>query len=772
MNWGLMGDDTAAAPADWHTTACILCSINCGIEVRLDGDGHFARVRGDKAHPTSKGYTCEKALRLDHYQNGSHRLTTPLRRRADGTFEAIDWDTAIREVAARLAAVRDTYGGDRIFHYGGGGQGNHLGGGYGASTRAALGVRYSSNALAQEKTGEFWVDGQLFGRPRCHTSGDFEHAQVAVFLGKNPWQSHGFPRARSVLKAIANDPERTLIVIDPRRTETADLADVHLQVKPGTDAWLLAALLAVLFEQGLVDEEFLLAHTEGIEGLGAALGTVDIPAYCARAGVAEDSVRAVAERLARAESVAIFEDLGIQQAPHSTLCSYLEKLLYLVTGNFARRGTMNIHTRFASLGGASASSASSASGGGTGGGGRGRTSPVTGSRIIAGLIPANVIPDEILTDHPDRFRAMIVESSNPAHSLADSPRMREALRALECLVVIDVALTETAREAHYVLPAASQFEKWECTFFTLEFPTNAFHLRRPLLPPLAGTLPEPEIHARLCRALGIFSDEDLAPLSAAAAAGIDGFADAFLTFLGERPDLAPYVAVILYETLGRALPDGTAASAAIWGLAQTCFLAYPESVRRAGFADGTALFRGILDSPSGVVFSVDDYDETWRRIDHADGRIHLAVDELLPELRGLAGEVDEHDDFPFVLSAGERRSSTANTIYRSPEWRKADADGALRMSPGDAARLGVDDGGRVRITTARGTADAAVEVTDTMQDGHVSLPNGFGLGVSAEGPTVGTPPNELTSSADRDWLAGTPHHKHVRAQLVALAPVG
>jgi formate dehydrogenase len=759
---------------DWHQSACILCSINCGIEIRLDAEGHFERVRGDKAHPTSKGYTCEKALRLDHYQHGSHRLTTPLRRRGDGTFEPIDWDTAIAEISQRLAAVRDTHGGAAIFHYGGGGQGNHLGGGYGAATRAALGVRYSSNALAQEKTGEFWVDGQLFGRPRCHTTGDFEHAQVAVFVGKNPWQSHGFPRARTILKAIANDPERTLVVIDPRRTETADLADVHLQVAPGGDAWLLAALLAVLFEEGLVDETFVLDHTVGVEEVAAVLGGVDVAAYCARAGVSEAQVRDVARRVARAESVAIFEDLGIQQAPHSTLSSYLEKLVYLLTGNFARPGTMNIHTRLASLGGG---------GGGGGGGGRARTSPVTGSRIIAGLIPANVIPDEILTDHPERFRAMIVESSNPAHSLADSPRLREALRALDCLVVIDVALTETAREAHYVLPAASQFEKWECTFFTLEFPANAFHLRRPLLPPLAGTLPEPEIHARLCRALGVYDDDDLAPLAAAAAqvdgrdglAGLDGFTDAFLAFLGDRPDLAPYVAVILYETLGRALPDGMAATAAVWGLAQTCFLAYPDSVRRAGFADGTALFRGIVESPSGVVFSVDDYDETWRRIDHTDGRIHLAVDELLPELRALAepgalgGATD--DDFPFVLSAGERRSSTANTIYRSPDWRKADAHGALRISPGDAARLGVGDGGRVRVTTARGSADAVVDVSDTMRDGHVSLPNGFGLGVSAEGPTVGTPPNELTSSADRDWLAGTPHHKHVRARVEALVPV-
>ena len=126
---------------------------------------------------------------------------------------------------------------------------------------------------------------------------------------------------------------------------------------------------------------------------------------------------------------------------------------------------------------------------------------MTGAPIIGGLVPCNVIPDEILTDHPKRFRAMIVESANPAHSLADSARMREALDALELVVVIDVAMTETARLADYVLPAATQYEKAEATFFNFEFPRNIFHLRRPLLEPLPGTLPEPEIYARLVRAL-------------------------------------------------------------------------------------------------------------------------------------------------------------------------------------------------------------------------------------------------------------------------------
>ena len=746
----------------WRRTACILCSINCGIEVQLEG-GQIVRVRGDKAHPASQGYTCEKPARLDHYQNGRHRLATPLRRRSDGSFEAVDWDTAIAGVAADFARVREARGGESILYYGGGGQGNHLPGAYARATRAALGSTFASNALAQEKTGEFWVDGRLFGRPSCHTAPDFEHAEVAVFVGKNPWQSHGFPRARAVLREIARDPGRTLVVIDPRRTETADLADFHLQVRPGTDAFALAALGGVLVQEDLVDRAFLAERTSEAEAVLAALGRVPVADYCARAGLEASVVREVARRIGRASSVSILEDLGIQQAPHSTLSSYLEKLVYLLTGNFAKRGCTNLHTHMGALIGRGAE----------------KRSLVGGHRVIAGMLPCNVIAEEILTDHPKRFRAMLVESANPAHSLADSQRMREALDALELVVVIDVALTETARHADWVLPAASQLEKWEATFFALEFPRNVFHLRAPLFDPLPGTLPEPAIHARLVRALGALDGVDLAPLRAAAAQGRGAYAAAFFQALAANPKLGALAPVVLYETLGPTLPEGAASAAVLWALAHQCARAYPESVRRAGFdgdliAQGEALFEAMLAGRSGIVFSEDDWDETWRRVETPDGRVHLAIPELLDELEKLRDEDPALRDpaFPFVLAAGERRTSTANTIFRDPSWRRKDAGGALRMSPQDAERLGLASGGRARVSTKRGSVEAVVEVTDTLQPGHVTLPNGLGVDYpDPDGRPVvhGVPPNELTASEDRDWVAGTPWHKHVRARVEPLA---
>ncbi|MUL62881.1 molybdopterin oxidoreductase [Mycobacterium sp. CBMA 234] len=739
--------------ADWQSTACILCECNCGIVVQLEGRT-LSKIRGDKAHPASQGYTCNKALRLDHYQNNSARLTSPMRRRPDGTYEEIDWDTAISEIAEGFSRIRDEHGGDKIFYYGGGGQGNHLGGAYSGAFLKALGSRYRSNALAQEKTGEFWVDTQLYGG---HTRGEFEHAEVSVFVGKNPWMSQSFPRARTVLQDIAKDPHRAMIVIDPVITDTAKMADFHLRVQPGTDAWCISALAAVLVQENLCDEAFLAEHVTGVELVRDALRAVDIDDFAVRCGVPADLLRAAGRRIASAASVSVFEDLGVQQAPNSTLCSYLNKMLWILTGNFAKRGAQHLHSSFAPLFAA---------------GGVGR-SPVTGAPIISGLLPSNAVPQEILTDHPNRFRAMIVESSNPAHSIADSAAVREALGALELLVVIDVAMTETARLAHYVLPAASQFEKAEATFFNLEFPHNTFHLRHRLMTPLPGTLPEPEIWARLVRALGVVDDAELDPLRRAAREGLDAYTAAFFGAVGANPSLGRVLPYVLYETLGPTLPDGLAGAAALWGLAQKTAMTYPDAVRRAGHADGNALFTAVLEGRSGVTFTVHEYEDDWTLVGHSDRRIAFEIPELLTELGALATDRPPliSDEYPIVLSAGERRAFTANDIFRDPGWRKRDADGALRVSVEDAAALGLVEGGRVRITTAAGTAEASVEVSDAMLPGHASLPNGFGLDFTSsdgEQHVPGVAPNDLTSADWRDEFAGTPWHKHVPARIEAL----
>ena len=768
----------AMEPTAWKKTACIICAVNCGLEVQTEGR-RIVRVRGDKAHPISQGYVCEKSQRMDYYQNGADRLHSPMRRKPDGTYEAIDWATAIREIAAKFSTIKARYGGESILYYGGGSQGNHLGGVYADSTIKALGVQYRSNALAQEKTGEAWVQGKMTG---SGIHGDFEHCEVAVFVGKNPWQSHGFARARVILREIQNDPARTLIVIDPRRSETAEMADLHLAVRPGTDAWCLAALAAIIVQEDLVARAWIDEHTTGYAPVAEALQRIAVPDYAEICGVDEALLRRAAERIARATSVSMIEDLGVQMNLHSTLVSYLNRLVWLLTGHYARQGTNNAFVPLLGLSQSKRARPKAPDAAGPDGVAAaqkpGTRSPVTGSRIIMGLVPCNVIPEEILTDHPQRFRAMLIESANPVHSLADSQRMREAVRALELSVVIDVAMTETAAQADYVLPASSQFEKAEATFFNLEFPRNGFHLRQPLFEPQPGTLPEAEIHARLVEALGELDDRHYRLLRRAAGLGQTAFGLAFAWRSRRDQQVARYAAVVLYRTLGRRLPANMNAAAALWGICQMYVRRNREAARRAGFAGsplraGNDLFDAIVRSPSGVVFAVSEYAESWQAVRHPGHRINLLIPELLPELAKLdTGGPPGDAEYPFVLSAGERRSDTSNTSIRDPGWHRKGPFGTLRISPQDAARVGCVDGDWVRVTTRRGSAQAPVEITSALQPGHVSLPNGQGIdyhradrGLDRRGVAL----NELTGLGDRDPIAGTPWHKHVAARLERLS---
>ncbi len=403
--------------------------------------------------------------------------------------------------------------------------------------------------------------------------------------------------------------------------------------------------------------------------------------------------------------------------------------------------------------------------------------PVSGAPVIGGLVPANAIAEEILTDHPDRLRAMWIESSNPAHSLPDSRRFKQALDALELVVVVDVAMTETARWADYVLPASSQFEKWEATLFNVEFPRNTFQLRAPLLAPLPGTRPEPDIHAAIIRELGVVDEDLVARLRDAARQDRETFMLLFFASIAERPELGGLAPYLLHQTLGQTLPEGAAATATIWAMAQLAAISQTEAVRRAGIhgADhqlGDRLFEKILTTRSGVVFTVDDYPDAWNYVRHPDRRLRLEIPDLLTELNGLstARSTWTSDEFPFVLAAGERRDYTANTIFRDPAWRKRDPDGALRISPQDAERLGLTASSRARVTTATGQAETSIEITDTLKPGHVTLPNGMGLDNPDEDGIhhrTGVALNELTSATDRDPIIGTPWHKHVPARIEA-----
>jgi anaerobic selenocysteine-containing dehydrogenase len=417
-------------------------------------------------------------------------------------------------------------------------------------------------------------------------------------------------------------------------------------------------------------------------------------------------------------------------------------LLFLVTGNFGRKGTNAMHTWLQPLWRNS----------------KGQRSEISGFEYIGGLLPPNTLAEEILSDHPHRVRALWVESSNPANAVAD---------------------TKAAALCDYVLPAASQHEKGEYTLFTFEWPTNYFHVRRPMFEPLEGTLIESEIYARLFERLGVLPSEDvLDELTEVARRDREHLLERAMAVMGEHPGLFDILPVLLYRTLGRTLPEGAGHLAPLWFACHRAASQMEAAVQRAlatdarGFALGEVLFDRALSSPSGLAFTTHTEDEIWQLVKH--DRVRLAISEMLEWIRRLDPAAERPDPaYPFSLVNGQRRSHNANQIIRAPAWRKTDPDGALRIRADDLAGLGVEPGGWVAVVTPTGRIVVRADIDDSLRRGQVALPHGFGMaypdgkgGRVTNGPRI----NSITARDDRDPIAGTPHHKDVSVRLEPASP--
>jgi anaerobic selenocysteine-containing dehydrogenase len=749
---------------EWKKTACSLCYLNCGLEVQTDGH-RITKVRGDTDNERTKGYICQKGLRMAFYGDHADRLTTPLRRRADGAHEPISWEQAIEEIAAKLRRIRDedtaTGRSGSFALVGGGGQGNVSAGPHGYALMRWMNSTRHFTPFSQEKTGDVWVNARLFGADHCHTAEGVEECDVLVVLGCNPWLAHGFNRARNELNAIKNAPDRKMIVLDPRRTETAEMADVHLALRPGTDAYLLAAILALIVQRGGVDEDFLAARCDGMAEVAETLRRVPVDAWIAHAEVERADVEAAVDIIIAAEAMSVRAELGIQQGRHSTLNSYLEKLLFLLTGNFGKPGTNALHSWLVPLFTESF-------------GPERKRSEITGIEYIAGQLPMSTLTEELAADHPGRIRALWVDSSNPANTVADTVAIEQAIRDCELSVVVDVAFTETAALAEYVLPAAAQTEKWEYTYYNWDFPVNYFNLRRPLFEPLPGTLPEGDIYWRLFEALGVMPDvQTLESLREVARTDRASFMKHLAPVVGADPDLAKIGGVLLYATLGQTLPDGAANAAVIWAGCRQAAKMMPVQVQRALGAEvsgpelGEELFDYLLAHPIGTAFTVHEYDEVWELV--RNDRVQLAIPELLEWLTELDPAEHRSDpDYPLSLVNGQRRSHNANQIIRTPAWRKTDHDGALRARAEDLQAIGAGNGDWVAVVSRKGRVVVRAEIDDSMRAGQVALPHGYGMyypdgkgGRVLNGPRI----NMLTDALDRDRIAGTPHYKDMPVRL-------
>ncbi|MDQ5985164.1 MAG: Periplasmic nitrate reductase [Syntrophus sp. SKADARSKE-3] len=740
-----------------YKTGCVLCAQNCGLEVEVDSN-RIVRVKADKTNARSEGYVCRKGMNIAHHQHNADRLKYPLKRIGDA-FERISWDQAIDEIAAKLKDIVGQYGPRSLAYMGGGGQGCHFEAAFGVRLLRTLGSQYHYSALAQEFAGDFWVCGRTYGRQNIHDGTDVTETDLLLVIGWNGMQSHQIPQAPRHLQRISKDPDKLLIVVDPRRSETAKIADIHLAIRPGTDALLLKSMVAIILKEGWENKAYIADHTSGFEQLKDLFADFDVHAAIQTCGLDFDQVREVTRLFATRKS-SLRHDLGIYMGRHSGLNSYLIVVLKALCGRIGVPGGNVIPGHMMPMGSHTDE----------------RNPKIwrtvaTNAFPVCGSFPPNVMPEEIMSDHQERLRAVIVSGSNPLRSYADTTAYEEAFKRLDLLVTAEIAMTETAVLSHYILPSKSGYESWDGTFFPMTYPGIYFQMRRPIVEPEGEPLELGEIHLRIADRLGLIPPIPES-LYKAAEEGHAAFGKALMEYAMTEPAALKNMPFILGKTLGKVM--GSVHKAALWGMLQVAPKSFHENAARAGLKPGASLgenlFQQIMDRPEGIWIGKVDPSNNLTHIKTEDGRICLHIPELLDELRAIDAEREEAalvmpPEFPLILMAGRHIDKNANTLMRDPSWNEGKRACTVAMHPADAEALNLTDGQMVCVTTEAGSEEIELEVTDTAKKGHVVIPHGFGMVYN--GKKYGANVNRLTKNTHRDQF-GTPMHRFVPCRVEAV----
>lgn len=741
----------------WQKTGCVLCAQNCGLEVFVEND-RMTKVRPDKSNLRSRGYACRKGLNVIYHQYPKDRLTEPLKRVGE-TFEPISWDQAIDEIAAKMRAIVDQHSPRSLAYMGGSSQGGHFEAAFGLSVLRGMGSQYYYSSAGQEFCGIWWLLGRMLGKQYNLAIPDEQNAQMLVGWGWNGMQSHQMPRTPLVLKEYSKDPDRLLVIIDPRKTETAELADIHLPVRPGTDALLIKAMIAIIVAEGWEAREYIADHVDGWDRIRPWFENFDAKAAIE---VCELEYPAVYElcRLMTTRRWCMHPDLGIYMGRHSTLNSYLMNILGAICGTFCVPGGNVIPGMVMPLGFHADERDPKTW----------RTLATNMPPAAAGSFPPGVVPEEITSDHRHRLRAVLLSACNPLRAYPDTTAYEEAFGKIDLLVVNDIVMSETARLAHYVLPCRTFYESWDATFFPWTFPEVFFQLRRPVVPPPGNCKEASQILTLLADKLGMIPDIPDAVYQAAESDRLT-FGAKLMEWAATEPKALAAMPFVLAKTLGRVWDS--AALAALWGMLMTAPKAFRKNAARAGFEpgmdQGDRIFQALFDTPEGLWVGKVDAEENFAAIRTPSGKIEVYVPELEEQVQQLDAENEADDlklpsDFPLILNAGRHMKYNANTLMRNPEWNKGKRACTVAVHPSDAKSIGVADGQTVRVTTEAGSEVGELEVSDRIRPGTVLVPHGFGL--VYDGEVYGINVNRLTKNTHRDPM-GTPLHRFVPCRVEA-----
>jgi anaerobic selenocysteine-containing dehydrogenase len=731
---------------------CPLCEACCGLDVTVEGEGAAARVvavRGDAADVFSRGYLCPKAVALKDLEADPDRLRAPLVRRG-GALVPATWDEAYAEIARRLPPLVAAHGRDALAFSLGNPNVHRLGLGlYVPRLLRAAGSRNVFTASTLDQMPRQLASGWMYGHALTVPVPDIDRCDFLLMLGANPMASNGsmwtVPDFRGRLRAMQARGGR-LVVVDPRRTETAAAADAHHFIRPGGDVFLLLGLLHVLFDEGLVRPgrlaDWLAAGDTGVEALRAAVASHAPERVAARCGVAAEVQRGLARALASTPRAAVYARIGASTQRFGTLNSVLVDALNILTGHLDAEGGAMFPK----------AAAFAANAQGRPGVGRGLVTGRTHSRVsgapeVLGEYPMGCLAEEIETPGDGQVRALVTVASNPVLSAPNGPRVAQALERLDFMVSVDIYLNETTRHADVILPGLSTFEE---PHFDVSFPQlscrNHARYSRPVLAPAPGAQAE---WRSLLRMTALLRGEP------------DAMAPGF--------DLAAFDGRLLADDLRRlaaGVPDALQAAM----LAALGPVAGPERLLdlalrtgpygdRFGQAPGGLSLAALAAAPHGI-----DLGPLQPRVPEVlrtpSGRIELWPREVAAEMAAVEAALQE--PAPALVVVGRRDMRSNNSwMHNLPTLAKGPERCTALLHPEDAARAGVRAGDRVRLQGAGGRAiELPAQLSDEMMPGVVSVPHGWGhdlpgtrLGLAAQRP--GANLNALLDDALRDPLSGT-----------------
>jgi anaerobic selenocysteine-containing dehydrogenase len=731
---------TAAAGSRIVHRNCPLCEAHCGIAVETDAAAsRVLGIRGDPDDVMSAGYICPKAYGLKGLQEDPDRLRGPLLRKGRD-FVEIAWDEALDRAAEGLRRVRDEHGPDAVATYLGNPTAHDLGGMlYAQSVLQVLGTRWRFSATSVDQLPKMLSSQLLFGRPLDVPVPDVDHSDFLLVLGANPMVSNGSlmtaPDMPGRLRRLRERGGR-LVVVDPRRSETAAVADRHIFIRPGTDALLLFSLVYVLFDEGLVKlgraEEF----TSGVDELRLLSADFAPEVTAAATDVAAGDVRTLAREFAAANSAACYGRIGTCTQEFGTLASWLVDCVNILTGNLDRRGGAMFPTPAAALGGRSRRRAGKVPYG------RWHTR-VRGLPEYNGELPAAALAEEIDAAGDERVRALFVLAGNPVLSTPNGARLDRALASLEFMVSSDIYLNETSRHADVILPPVSPLERsnFELPFQQLAVRSHAKFSPRALEPP-RGTKQQWEILLELAARLGdaetgAVEELMLARVLRSCAGGEGGLPseERARELLGDEPGPER-----LLDAMLRAGSFGD------------------RFAEEAGDGPGLSLAK-LRAAPHGIDLGPME-PRLPGKLNTASGRVELAPELLVKDTQRLRDTLERPRESDGLVLIGRRQIRTNNSWMHNVEsLAKGRERCTLLIHPQDAAKRGLAHGDRVKLSSRVGEIEVPAAVSDEVMPGVVSLPHGFGHGVAETRLEVaarrpGACSNQLADEQLIDTLSG------------------